>query len=191
VHRRRTQVLSRHFAEMIPPSSSVLDVGCGDGLIAALVRRERPELQISGADIAVRPATHIPVTEFDGLSLPFEDHAFDTVMIVDVIHHSDAPEKLLGEVARVAKRAVVIKDVTPLGPGSDATLRFMDWVGNARHDVPLPYRFWSQAEWRTALENARLAVEEQRRRLDLYPLPFSLLFEKRMHFILRLRPLRA
>ena len=188
VHQRRTQVLSRHFAEVIPEGSEVLDVGCGDGLIASLVQAARPDLQIRGVDIAARPDTHIPVTEFDGLSLPFGDDAFDTVMIVDVLHHADQPTTLLGEVARVAREAVVLKDVTPLGPLSDATLRFMDWVGNARHGVPLPYRFFSQAEWRDAFASTGLRVVEQRRRLGLYPLPWSLLFEKRMHFILRLAP---
>ena len=190
VHGRRVEVLSRHLAEVTPPDARVLDVGCGDGLIGSLMQRPRPDIEVSGIDIAVRDQTHIRVDEFDGLSIPRDDDSVDVVMLVDVLHHAEEPEKLLGEAARVARRALVLKDVTPLGPGSDATLRFMDWVGNARHGVPLPYKFWTQEEWRRAFADLDLSVEEVRRRLGIYPPPWNLAFEKRMHFIVRLVPRR-
>jgi SAM-dependent methyltransferase len=186
VHNRRVEVLSRHLASVMPSNAEVLDIGCGDGLIGSLVQQHRPDVTVRGIDIAARPTTHIPVTEFDGRNIPLEDGGADVVMLVDVLHHADDPQALLAEVARVARRAIVLKDVTPLGPLSDATLRFMDWVGNARHGVPLPYLFWSQAEWRRAFAELGLSVDEVRRRLGIYPLPWSLLFEKRMHFIVRL-----
>jgi SAM-dependent methyltransferase len=188
VHGRRVTVLSRHLADLMPDQAQVLDIGCGDGLIGHLVQEHRPDVTVSGIDIAVRPETHIPVGRFDGLSIPRDDNGVDVVMLVDVLHHADDPMQLLREAARVARRAIVLKDVTPLGPGSDATLRFMDWVGNARHDVPLPYAFWSQDQWRSGFAELGLGVEETRRRLGLYPPPWNLLFEKRMHFILRLVP---
>jgi SAM-dependent methyltransferase len=171
---------------MTPHGASVVDAGCGDGLIGSLVRRQRPDLEVSGIDIAVRAGTHIPVQAFDGLSIPFANRSVDVVMLVDVLHHAEDPMRLLGEAARVARQAVVLKDVTPLGPGSHVTLRFMDWVGNARHGVPLPYDFWTQEQWKAAFRTLGLGVEEVRRRLALYPFPANLLFEKRMHFILRL-----
>jgi SAM-dependent methyltransferase len=190
VHQRRVRVLSGHLAEVTPSNAQVLDVGCGDGLIGALIREHRPDVDMSGIDIAVRGDTHIPVREFDGVSIPVEDQGADVVMLVDVLHHADDPMALLGEAARAARRAIVLKDVTPLGPLSDSTLRFMDWVGNARHGVPLPYTFWSQDQWRHAFAELELSVEDVRRRLGLYPPPWNLLFEKRMHFIARLVPRR-
>ena len=141
-------------------------------------------------DIDVRGGAHIPVQRFDGLAIPLEDGVVDVVMLVDVLHHAEDPKALLAEAARVADRAIVLKDVTPLGPFSDSTLRFMDWVGNARHGVPLPYDFWSQEQWRNAFAELDLSVEAMRRKLGLYPVPWNLVFEKRMHFILRLAPSR-
>jgi SAM-dependent methyltransferase len=188
VHGRRVTVLSRHLAELMPEQARVLDVGCGDGLIGSLVGQLRTDVEVSGIDIGVREATHIPVREFDGRTIPLEDGEADVVMLVDVLHHADDPHALLGEAARVAGRAIVLKDVTPLGRLSEPTLRFMDWVGNARHGVPLPYLFWSQEEWRRAFAHLGLSVEQARRRLGLYPVPWNLLFEKRMHFIALLRP---
>lgn len=188
VHERRVRVLARHLAEMTPPDAEVLDVGCGDGLIGALVHERRPDVTVSGLDVLVRDGTHIPVRSFDGLTIPVEDGAADVVMLVDVLHHAEDPAKLLGEAARVARRAVLIKDHTLLGPFSDTTLRLMDWVGNARHGVPLRFDFWSQEQWRSAFARLGLRVEETRRRLGLYPFPANLVFERRMHFIVRLAP---
>ena len=187
VHKRRARVLSKHFAELIPAGATVLDVGCGDGLIGSLLQRARPDLEVRGIDIAARAEARLPVAEFDGVSIPYGDDEFDAVMLVDVLHHADQPHALLAEAARVAGKVVVLKDVTPLGPLSHATLRLMDWIGNARHGVPLPYDFWSQEQWREAFAELDLRAEDERRRLGLYPIPFRYLFEKRMHFILRLR----
>ena len=190
VHGRRVEVLSRHLAELMPEGARVLDVGCGDGLITSLVGGRRPDVDVSGIDIATRSETHVPVREFDGLHIPAGDGEVDVVMLVDVLHHAEDPHALLAEAVRAAGRAVVLKDVMTLGPGSDATLRFMDWVGNARHGVPLPYRFWSQDDWRRAFAELGVDVDAERRRIGLYPPPFNLVFERRMHFIVRILPPR-
>jgi SAM-dependent methyltransferase len=179
-------VLSRHLAELMPEGARVLDVGCGDGRIAASMQRSRADLAITGMDIAVRPDALIPVQEFDGATIPFDDNAADVVMLVDVLHHLDEPEVLLAEAVRVAESAVVLKDVTALGLLAEPTLRFMDWFGNARHGVPLPYTFWSQEEWRHTFSDLGLSVDAETWSLGLYTWPWRLLFERRMHFIVRL-----
>ena len=54
-------------------------------------------------------------------------------MFVDVLHHTDDPMVLLREAGRVASGFVLIKDHTQNGILAGRRLRFMDWVGNARH----------------------------------------------------------
>src|SRR6476659_8638733 len=106
---RRVRALAEHIAAMIPKDArTVLDVGCGDGTLATLVMRRRPELGIVGLEVRARPVTAIPVTEFDGLSMPLGTSSHDVVMLVDVLHHAEDGEALLREAARVAKHAVVI-----------------------------------------------------------------------------------
>jgi 2-polyprenyl-3-methyl-5-hydroxy-6-metoxy-1,4-benzoquinol methylase len=61
VHSRRVRVLSDHFAELISQNSLVLDVGCGDGLVAHWIRQKRPDITLQGIDILVREETSIPV----------------------------------------------------------------------------------------------------------------------------------
>ena len=142
VFHRRIRVLAQYIAELIPQNARLLDVGCGDGQIDLLLSRLRPDLGIEGIDVLVRPVTHIPVTAFDGQSIPFADRSFDVVMFIDVLHHTDNPSTLLAEARRVARQVVILKDHCRDGFLAGPTLRFMDWVGNARHGVVLPYIVW-------------------------------------------------
>lgn len=187
VFKRRVQVLSRHLSELLPKDAKVLDVGCGDGLIAKLIMERRPDLTIEGIDVLVRPQTHVPVKAFDGTVIPHADKSFDAVMFVDVLHHTDDPLVLLREAVRVARQAVVLKDHCMDGFLAGPTLRFMDWVGNARHGVVLPYNYWPESRWEQAFRELTLTPEDYRPRPGLYPFPASLLFERSLHFLARLR----
>jgi SAM-dependent methyltransferase len=183
VHNRRVHVLAHHLAQIIPDGGRVLDVGCGDGLISREIMNQRPDLEIEGVDVMLRPVTHIPATTFDGNVLPFADDSFDYVMIVDVLHHTTDPVVVLTESRRVARKGVVIKDHLRQGFGAGVTLRVMDWVGNRGHDVVLPYNYFTRAEWDAAFQRAGLRVGEWRDELRLYPKLARFIFERRLHFV--------
>ena len=185
---RRVQILARELAEQLPQNARVLDVGCGDGTIAYLLLQARPDISIEGIDVLVRPETKVPVKEFDGKKIPHPDKSFDVVMFVDVLHHTEDPAILLAEAARVARKAVVLKDHCKDGALANTTLRFMDWVGNARHGVVLPYLYWPEAEWRRVFAKLSLEPTAWRPKLGLYPFPFSALFDRKLHFIASLAP---
>jgi len=186
VHSRRVRVLSDHFAELIPQSSLVLDVGCGDGLVAHLIMQRRPDIRLKGIDILVREETYIPVEAFNGQAIPYDDASFDAVMFVDVLHHTTDPMILLHEAARVARKALLIKDHTNNGFIAGPMLRLMDWVGNARHGVALPYNYWPQEQWFEAFATLHLTINVWKRALHLYRPPANWLFEREFHFIARL-----
>ncbi len=187
VFRRRVRTLSGHLADMLGSSGTVLDLGCGDGSIARAVMDRKPGLTFRGIDVLVRGRTLIPVTPFDGNTIPADDKSFDWVMIVDVLHHADNPGRLVAEAARVARNGVVIKDHLREGFAAYATLRFMDWVGNRGHDVRLPYNYLSRAEWAAIFRDAGLAPGIWREKLSLYPYPVSLVCDRSLHFIAALR----
>lgn len=188
VHSRRVRVLAEHLSALIPSGASVLDVGSGDGLLASVVLARRPDLTWSAVDTLERPKTHVPVRLFDGRHLPFEDKQHDVVCFVDVLHHTADPMVLLREAVRVARSALVIKDHLREGLAAGATLRFMDWVGNARHGVVLPYLYWPEATWREAFKAIGLEPEAWQPKLGLYPWPFSVMFDRKLHFVARLAP---
>jgi len=169
------------------PTGSVLDIGCGEGTLDVLVTNARPDISISGVDVLVWPSARIRVQEFDGATVPFADHSFDAVMLVDVLHHTVDPTILLREAQRVARKAVVIKDHTMDGLFAYETLRFMGWVGNAHHGVALPYNYWPEEKWRACFASLGMTTEEWVSRLDLYPAPFGHIFDRGLHFIARVR----
>jgi SAM-dependent methyltransferase len=187
VFQRRVRVLSGHLAALLPRDATVLDVGCGDGLIAKLILEQRPDARLSGLDILLRPQTHIPVAQFDGQNIPHPDNSFDVVMFVDVLHHTDDPMILLREARRVARRALVIKDHCRDGWLAGPTLRFMDRVGNARHGVVLPYNYWPKQRWTETFRELGLKVAEYRQKLGLYPPPASWVFDRSLHYVARLQ----
>jgi len=107
-------------------------------------------------------------------------------MFVDVLHHVDDPIVLLSEAVRVARKGIVIKDHTENGLLAGPTLRFMDWVGNARHGIALPYNYWPKERWHQAIESFGLTIAEWRSELGLYPWPAHCVFGRSLHFVARL-----
>jgi SAM-dependent methyltransferase len=169
----------------------VLDVGSGDGTIAKMISATRPDIRIEGADVLIRPFTAIPTRQYDGLHLPFGSRSFDVVMLVDVLHHTPDPGAVLREAARVARQKVVIKDHLTDRWGSVPILRFMDWVGNAPHEVSLPYNYQSRAQWLELLTRAGLRIETWREDLVLYRRPASWIFGGRLHALITAAPTQA
>jgi SAM-dependent methyltransferase len=184
IHHRRIRVLAAQFAKTLPPKTRrLLDVGCGDGSLALAIQKLRPDIEIHGLDVYRRPNTAIPVTVFDGFSLPFNAKEFDVVMFADVLHHTTDPHLLMREALRVAQCGVAIKDHVQRGFLERKTLTFMDWVGNARHGVALPYNYWSPQQWQSAFESLKLKPTSWLTKLGLYPFPANLLFERSLHFV--------
>jgi SAM-dependent methyltransferase len=95
---------------------SVIEIGCGDGsVLEELARRGIGDSRI-GMDIssaAVRIAAGRPgvtaAEQFDGERIPAHDHAYDLVIATHVLEHVPAPERLVAELARVARHALVIE----------------------------------------------------------------------------------
>jgi SAM-dependent methyltransferase len=186
VETRRARILSKHLAEIIPDSFQVLDVGCGNGLIGRLITEIRPDVNVCGLEVLERDCTYIPIERFNGEIIPYDDASFDGVMFVDVLHHTKDPMVLLREAARVARKAIFIKDHMLDGLFAGPTLRAMDQVGNRRYGVSLPYNYWSRRKWLQAFGALRVEVGSWTTRLRLYPWPTSLLFDRSLHFVARL-----
>ena len=183
VHSRRVEVLAAQFAELIGHGHSVLDVGCGDGLIDRLVLDRRADLRICGLDPLVRPDARIRVMPFDGRRIPFPDRSWDTVLFCDVLHHTECPVDLLQEAVRVVRHTVVIKDHCVLGVLARSTLRFMDMIGNVPHGVALTYNYFTPGQWEDAWRTTGLVPRDVRRALGLYPKWADPLVGRSLHFV--------
>jgi SAM-dependent methyltransferase len=185
IFQRRLRVLSQALAEHMPASAKVLDIGAGSGEMGQAILAHRPDVNMRGIDVFVRPKTAYPVDAFDGLRIPHADNSFDACFFVDVLHHTKDPLTLLLEAARVAP-VVIIKDHLREGLLAEETLRAMDWVGNARHGVVLPYNYWNRLQWHAAFERASLSVDGWQETMPLYVGPLQWVFGRSLHFVTKL-----
>jgi SAM-dependent methyltransferase len=107
----------RHLGD--PSALSALDLGCGIGATDAFIAGSFGDLH--GADIAAEAITRaadanpgVTYTPYDGVSLPYDDAAFDFVFTINVLHHVPAQQRsgFAGEMSRVVRPgglAVVIE----------------------------------------------------------------------------------
>jgi SAM-dependent methyltransferase len=186
VHGSRVESLRGHLLGLLPHQGTVLDVGCGDGLLSSLLASDLPNTQFRGMDVLVREDTKIQVAPFDGVTIPLENKSVDTVMMIDVLHHTENPSVLMREATRVARKTIVLKDHTKTGFLAGATLRFMDWVGNAKHGVALPYNYLTRRQWDQLFDETGVAVDQWIGRPRLYGRPGDWLFGRRLQFLARL-----
>jgi SAM-dependent methyltransferase len=188
VGNRRLRVLAAHLADAIPHRGTVLDAGCGDGSVAVALMRVRPDLRVDGADVVVRPDARIPVTPWDGEELPFDDGAYDYVLLVDMLCRATDPAAVLAEAARVAAQGVVLKDHLREGRLAAPTLRFMHAARDRGRGTPGPEQFLTREEWEALFYRARLATVSNVDRLGLYPPPLNWMFDRQLHFVALLAP---
>ena len=186
VHKSRVDALAAAIARLLPENASVLDVGAGDGALDRRLGELRPDAEIEGVDVLIREDAQVPIRVFDGQRIPEPDERIDVVLLVDVLHHTDDPVVLLKETQKVARRAVIIKDHCCDGLFAEPTLRLMDWVGNARHGVALPYNYWPRTRWLSTFRELGMDIEEWRSELGLYGLPAGWVFDRSLHFLARL-----
>lgn len=89
----------RRYLDALPPSTRVLDAGCGEGV---LVEEYATRLAITGVDANYSSAR---VTHGSLASLPFPDASFDRGLCLDVLEHlsyEDQP-RALAELFRVLR----------------------------------------------------------------------------------------
>ena len=169
-HRRwvwpqRMEGLVRMIQPRLRAGDRVLDVGCGNGEFGKLLQ-EHPQspsgLAFRGVEPEglVRPGTAIPVEAFDGVHLPYEDGAFEVVLLTDVLHHAGEPAALLGECVRVARRRVIIKDHVVYGSWDRKRLGFSDWLANVIHGVPCTFGYLSREGWEGIARQAGARIAE-------------------------------
>ena len=91
---------------------SVLNVGAGAGSYEP-VGRDVTAVEPSAEMIAQRPAGSAPVVQAKAEDLPFDDDSFDAAMAVLTVHHWADREAGLGEMARVARRHLVLVAFDP------------------------------------------------------------------------------
>ena len=83
-----------------------LDVGSWNGQVASQLG-----VDIVGIDVCEPPPNAvIPVKQFDGREIPYDDKEFETVLCCTALHHAVDQTALFNEMLRVGKRVVILED---------------------------------------------------------------------------------
>ena len=100
-------------AELVPPGSRVLDLGCGRGELLALLRDRRGcsgyGIEIDDANVLACEQRGVNVIQLnleEGLAL-FEDQSFDVVLQLDTLQHLRNTETMLRDTARIGRTGIV------------------------------------------------------------------------------------
>ncbi|MGB3055298.1 MAG: methyltransferase domain-containing protein [Acidimicrobiales bacterium] len=94
--------------------SYILEVGVGEGEVTGRIASRWPDATVVGLDLPdPELAAHWDHARFSPLfgdigRLPFRDGQFDLVLAIEVLEHVPFPELALAELARVARRDVVV-----------------------------------------------------------------------------------
>lgn len=108
------------------PVPSVLDVGCGTGMLSERLLGAFPSCRLAGVDLSpamverarARLAGRAEVREADAERLPFHDGAFDLVVCNDSFHHYPDPDRAAFQMWRVLRKGgeLVLGDVWQPAP---------------------------------------------------------------------------
>lgn len=123
-------------------ASTILEVGVGEGHVSERVVARYPDSWVCGIDLphptmAERwQAREVKGVFADAARLPFPDGSFDLVLAMEVLEHLPEPERALSEIARVARRDIILS--VPLEPlwrvGNMLRGRYLsDWGNTPDH----------------------------------------------------------
>jgi 2-polyprenyl-3-methyl-5-hydroxy-6-metoxy-1,4-benzoquinol methylase len=97
--------------------SSMLDVGCGEGVLVQRWARARPDARVVGIDLeeesiqagwAEHSAPNLEYRVMEAASLPFAADEFELASAIEVLEHVPDPEHTVAEMARCASRHLLV-----------------------------------------------------------------------------------
>jgi len=166
---RRAEIIYEEIKNFLI-GDSLLDIGCGNGLISSLARKQFKHIQLLDVVEYVPKALNLPFAPYtDGHSLPIRD-PFDTVLLLTVLHHSINPVELLKLAWEATKqRLIIIESVVGVhaekpnvkydllnlsDENQIAYAAFIDWFYNRvlHDDIPVPYNFTTIANWQSTFQ---------------------------------------
>ena len=101
------------IADMIPPSTRVLDVGCGDGaLLEHLVRTKNVDgrgIELSQVNVNACVARGLPVVQGDADTdlIDYPSQVFDIAILSQTIQATRSPSAVLRHLLRIGRRSVI------------------------------------------------------------------------------------
>ena len=107
---KRVRQMVNRIEPFLTEGDRVLDLGAGMCLYTYELRQKG--FQVTPVDIKNRSiVSSVTPILYDGETLPYPNNAFDTCLLVAVLHHTKNPEKILSETARVSRKLIVRENI--------------------------------------------------------------------------------
>ena len=153
------------------PQTRGLDLGCGDGRLTRVLAEQVGGLRLVGLDadpmetaLAATVGLYERIHTCPAAHVPEADGSFGFVISISVLEHIPHLEPVLREVARILEPGGQLIATIP-GPGFHRCLRGPLVPGSSRTSYLAALdrrvahlRYWTTAEWRTALDTAGLQL---------------------------------
>jgi ubiquinone/menaquinone biosynthesis C-methylase UbiE len=164
--RRRRKVgraydMALEVARVIPRSSEVLDVGCGNGFIAHHLSAMLGT-SVVGIDLGSSADAPIDYRRYTSAQFPVRDDSFDAVLLCYVLHHAQDVSVVLNEMRRVLREggmAVIYEDIPQSWVDKGVCwIHNQQWRGRTG-----PCTFRRESEWRALFESFGFEIVSERR----------------------------
>ncbi len=102
---RRLFVLADLIVRLKP--NRILDIGCGSGFLAGLIRKQLPDIEIHGVDFSIealkrcKNQSQVYCVDIEHSNIPFKDQVFDLIICSEVLEHLFQPEHVVAEIHRL------------------------------------------------------------------------------------------
>lgn len=146
----------------IRKGEAILDIGAGSGRFGKAIQDQLDISDIVGVEVCDYSDDTIPIVNYDGVNLPFQDKFFDTTIIAFVLHHIVDQKSVFEEACRVTRKRIIIFEDTYNNIWEKLfvcwndyhTNIFQGWIkarkGFLKGDpskMPMPLTFHSVTEW--------------------------------------------
>lgn len=146
VYEHRARWSARRLRPWIRERDRVLDYGAGDCRVD-LILQQRAKCEVVPVDVEDFNRTPLALTLYDGQRLPFEDHSFDVVLLLFVLHHAEDARAVLREAGRVCRRHIIaFEDVNQTWWDRTVFRGFHRWLAWSQK-ISRPHHELSPDQW--------------------------------------------
>jgi hypothetical protein len=144
---------------LAPEAKTLLDVGCRDGKLKKFLPAE-----IGYAGIDLTPGPHVTKVCNAESGIPYPDNAFDVIVALDMLEHTDNIWYVFDEFVRVARRQIMV--VLPNSYHWKARLRFLRGKEGDKYKLS-PEPIEDRHRWLTSYDTSRTFATHMARKYGL------------------------